>query len=137
MVPPSSPTSRSTAMCYLEISPSVSRPSLCLLSLPSLPFWAIVSAPFSCPPGFYLANENACAFDCPSPLLTDNQFYAITTMLRFVFPLSFRCIVTKWLCSVMAWVSLVATGFLFVTLILDPGKRQFPSGKIYCLFILR
>jgi len=39
--------------------------------------------PFSCPSGFYLANENACAFDCPSPLLTENQFDAITTMLRF------------------------------------------------------
>jgi len=34
----------------------------------------------------------------------------------------------------MSWISLAATGFLLITLLLDPGKRQFPSGILFLFY---
>lgn len=58
--------------------------------------------------------DGSCSFYCPLPFLTDNQYYAITTMM-----------------SVVAWVSLVCMAFLAVTYLMDPEKRVFPAGTIY------
>ena len=40
-------------------------------------------------------------------------------------------------CSVVGWLSLAATGFLLISLLLDPKKRQYPAGTILYTCFLR
>jgi len=60
-----------------------------------------------CPDGLYF-QDGKCFFNCPQPLLTDNQYYAINTMM-----------------SVMAWFSIVLTAFIIISHVLDSEKRSF------------
>ncbi|KAL6050707.1 Frizzled [Balamuthia mandrillaris] len=65
-----------------------------------------------CPDGLHPTGEpGACAFDCPQPVITDNEYQAVEIMM-----------------SVMAWISLAATALVIGSYILVAGKRKFPAN---------
>ncbi|KAL6051926.1 hypothetical protein QOT17_018905 [Balamuthia mandrillaris] len=74
--------------------------------------------PFNCPQGMHRNEDDSCSFDCPEPLLSNNEFDTITTMM-----------------SVVAWISLVLMAFLIATYLSDPTKRKFPTHLPMFFFV--
>ncbi|KAL6050705.1 Frizzled [Balamuthia mandrillaris] len=65
-----------------------------------------------CPTGLHsTGTPGECAFDCPQPLITDNEYQAVEIMM-----------------SVMAWISLAATAFVAGSYLLVASKRKFPAN---------
>ncbi|KAL6077138.1 hypothetical protein QOT17_002444 [Balamuthia mandrillaris] len=72
----------------------------------------------NCPAGTFNLEPGVCAFQCPEPLIEDDEFDAITIMM-----------------SVMGWLSFVLMAFLVVTYLVDPDKRKFPNHLPLFFFI--
>ncbi|KAL6058017.1 hypothetical protein QOT17_015118 [Balamuthia mandrillaris] len=73
---------------------------------------------FGCPDGMHGTGINMCSFDCPEPLLNEDDFDTITDMM-----------------SGISWISLVMMAFLIITYLLDPTKRRFPNHLPVFFFI--
>ncbi|KAL6067199.1 hypothetical protein QOT17_008992 [Balamuthia mandrillaris] len=73
---------------------------------------------FNCPKGMHKEGNNECAFDCPEPLLEDEEFDTITDMM-----------------SGISWIGLILMAFLVITYLVDPSRRKFPNHLSLFFFI--
>ncbi|KAL6058028.1 Frizzled-10 [Balamuthia mandrillaris] len=74
--------------------------------------------PYNCPDNMHRTGGGTCAFNCPEPLLDNDEFDTITDMM-----------------SGISWISLVLMAFLVITYMLDPSKRKFPNHLPMFFFI--
>ncbi|KAL6058018.1 hypothetical protein QOT17_015119 [Balamuthia mandrillaris] len=73
---------------------------------------------FGCPNGMHKTGPNTCAFNCPEPLLNDDEFDTITDMM-----------------SGISWISFVLMAFLIITYLVDRSRRKFPNHLPMFFFI--
>ncbi|KAL6063715.1 hypothetical protein QOT17_011384 [Balamuthia mandrillaris] len=74
--------------------------------------------PFNCPQGMHQSGVDSCAFNCPEPLLGEDELNTITDMM-----------------SSISWISVVMMAFLIITYLVDPTKRKFPNHLPMFFFI--
>ncbi|KAL6041671.1 hypothetical protein QOT17_024822 [Balamuthia mandrillaris] len=65
---------------------------------------------YRCPEGFHQAEGNFCTYDCPQPLVTDQQYDSLTTMT-----------------TVTGWISFVCLLVLIGSYVVTPAKWSYPA----------
>ncbi|KAL6063705.1 hypothetical protein QOT17_011378 [Balamuthia mandrillaris] len=73
---------------------------------------------FDCPQGMHRSGVDTCSFQCPEPLLDEDEFDTITDMM-----------------SGISWISFVLMAFLIITYLVDRSRRKFPNHLPMFFFI--
>ncbi|KAL6077609.1 hypothetical protein QOT17_002080 [Balamuthia mandrillaris] len=65
---------------------------------------------YNCPEGFHQVEDQFCTYDCPQPLVTDEQYDSLTAMV-----------------TVMGWISFVCLLVLISCYLTTPAKWSYPA----------
>ncbi|KAL6051329.1 hypothetical protein QOT17_019264 [Balamuthia mandrillaris] len=64
---------------------------------------------FTCPEGLH-REGSFCAFDCPQPLVTDEEYHSLTLVI-----------------TIFGWLSFVCLLWLIISYLITPSKRRYPA----------
>ncbi|KAL6043568.1 Fzd5p [Balamuthia mandrillaris] len=73
--------------------------------------------PYSCPSGFH-PEKNFCTYDCPQPLVTDEEYDALQLVI-----------------TIFGWISFVFLSLLIASYLIVPSKRSYPAHLPLFFFI--